>query len=67
MKVLKKGKKYIRVVPLPNEWLGPKEVTRKAGTKNIYQKSFQKLKSLLDDGWEYCPKSKEQKKKNKKS
>jgi len=55
MKALKKGKKYTRVEPLPDKWFGPKEIAKKAETENLYQQSFKKLKKLLDDGWEFCP------------
>jgi hypothetical protein len=57
MKTLKKGKKYIRVTPLPKGWHGAEEVAKAASSKNKYQASFKKLKDLLDDGWQYCPKS----------
>ena len=56
MKALKKGKKYTRVQPLPDEWLGPKTVALEAEVKNDYQSSFRELKLLLDDGWEFCGK-----------
>ena len=57
MKTLRKGKEYTRVAPLPSGWHGEKEVARAAATKSKYQSSFKKLKSLLDDGWQYCAKS----------
>jgi hypothetical protein len=57
MKTLRKGKKYTRVAPLPSGWHGEKEVAKAASTKSKYQSSFKKLKSLLDDGWQYCAKS----------
>ena len=55
MKALKKGKEYTRVAPLPDEWLGEKEIARKAESKDVYQEGFKKLKVLLDSGWEFCP------------
>lgn len=58
MKALKKGKKYKRVQPLPNQWLGPKTISRGAETLNVYQKSFRELKLLLDEGWKFCGKEK---------
>tara|TARA_B100000959_G_C14924323_1_gene600878 strand:- start:796 stop:1035 length:240 start_codon:yes stop_codon:yes gene_type:complete len=57
MKTLRKGKEYTRVAPLPNGWHGAAEVAKAANTDNKYQSSFRKLKSLLDSGWTYCPKS----------
>ena len=56
MKILKKGKKYTKVSPLPNGWIGAKCVARGAESKGKYAKAFQELKKLLDDGWRYCPK-----------
>jgi|TARA_R110000751_G_scaffold228_1_gene1138 hypothetical protein len=58
MKALKKGKKYKRVQPLPNEWLGPKAISHGAAAVNVYQKSFKKLRLLLDEGWKFCGKEK---------
>jgi len=58
MKALKKGKKYKRVQPLPNQWLGSKTISRGVETLNAYQKSFRELKLLLDGGWKFCGKEK---------
>ena len=58
MKALKKGKKYNRVQPLPNGWLGPNAISNGAATVNVYQKSFRELKLLLDEGWKFCGKEK---------
>ena len=59
MKVLRKGKKYTRVSPLPKGWHGEKEIAKAAEQKNKYQSSFRELKKLLDDGWQYCSKDEE--------
>ena len=55
MKTLKKGKKYDKVSPLPNGWIGPMEVAKQTECKGQYRESFRKLKKLLDDGWQFCP------------
>tara|TARA_B100000959_G_scaffold223836_1_gene237319 strand:- start:323 stop:520 length:198 start_codon:yes stop_codon:yes gene_type:complete len=55
MKTLKKGKKYDKVSPLPNGWIGKAEVAKQAESKGQYQRSFEKLKKLLDTGWKFCP------------
>ena len=57
MKALKKGKKYARVQPLPDEWYSPKSIALKSKAENGYQSSFRKLSRLLDDGWEFCGKA----------
>ena len=55
MKTLKKGKKYDKVSPLPNGWVGEMEVAKQAESEGQYRESFRKLKRLLDDGWQFCP------------
>ena len=62
MKTLKKGKKYIKVSPLPKGWIGIKGAAHAAESNGQYRKSFQELKKLLDDGWQHC--SKEEFRKN---
>jgi hypothetical protein len=57
MKTLRKGKKYIKVSPLPNQWFTMREVSKAAESKGKFQESFKKLRNLLSDGWAYCPKS----------
>ena len=55
MKSLKKGNQFKKVEPLPNGWLGIKEITAEAEGNGTYKKSFTQLKKLLDDGWKFSP------------
>lgn len=55
MKTLKKGKKYDKVFPLPNGWISEVETAKQAERKGKYREPFRKLKKLLDDGWQFCP------------
>jgi hypothetical protein len=57
MKTLKKGKKYTKISPLPNQWFTMREIAKEADSEGKYQESFKQLRNLLSDGWAYCPKS----------
>ena len=58
MKIVRKGNKYEKVTPLPKGWLSLNLVSRLKDVDNEYQKSYERLAHLLENGWSFCSREK---------
>jgi len=56
MKIIKKGNKYEKVSPLPKGWLSLILANRLKAVDNKYQKSYERLAKLLEDGYSFTNK-----------